>query len=788
MQSLTPQAPPNLSPIPSRKALYNACMTDTPTIAPRDVLMELIREKPDRLTRRDIAKALGIKGDDRRELRAELRDMVEEGVLTLTKEKKTYREAGALPGVLVIVATKIDEHGDLVGEPENWNSDGPAPQVIIREGRTTGKKSKGRAGGSEAEVGVGDRALCRIKSQGEDTIASVLKKLGKGAVRHLGVLYKGGRGWRIKPIDKRNRDEFKPIKVDENIKTDMVVFFKSTGRKKDAYAKSAEIVEIVGPANDPKSASIISLKAHEIPMGFSDAVMAEAADLKLPGLSKYREDLRKVPLITIDPVDAKDFDDAVYAEPDTAADNKDGWVIWVAIADVAAFVTPDSELDRAAENKGNSVYLPDRVEPMLPMELSANLCSLRPHEDRACMAVKMRFSKGGVKKDHHFTRGLMRSHARLTYEQAQEGFDGTPGETAKTVMPILSDIFSAYKAMRIAREERAPLAIELPERRVHVGDDGRVSGITIKERFDAHKLIEEFMVQANVAAAEALSKKGVSTLVRIHEPPQRDRLQGLSDFLPAVGMKWALGERASTRRFNKILEVASQRDMTETVGMAVLRSQSQAFYGPDSENGGGGHFGLNLTHYAHFTSPIRRYADLVVHRGLIAAFDLGKDGTSEREAVRLKEIGEHISGTERRAMAAERDAKDRYIAAYLEGEIGAVFDAKINGVTNFGLFLTLDETGADGLVPIRTLGEERFYFDEKAKKLIGEQSGTTFRFGAQVKVKLTEASPVTGGLVFEMFSKGEPGKPPKKTHGRRDYRAGGESRSRGAKHRRKRKS
>ena len=780
----------HLSPTLKRKPLYNACMTDTPKTTPREVLMELIREKPDRLNKRDIAKALGIKGDDRRELRMELKAMVDAGVLTMSSEKKTYREAGAMPGVLVIVATKIDEHGDLVGEPENWKSDDPAPQVIIREGRTTGKKSKSRAGGSDGQVGVGDRALCRIKQQGEDTIAAVIKKLGKGATRHMGVLYKGGRGWRIKPIDKRNRDEFKPLKVAENITTDMVVFFKSTGGKRDAYAKSAEIVEIVGPANDPKSASIISLRAHEIPMGFSDEVLSEAADLKLPTLSKYREDLRKIPLITIDPVDAKDFDDAIYAEPDMASDNKGGWVVWVAIADVAAFVTPGSELDRAAETKGNSVYLPDRVEPMLPMELSANLCSLRPHEDRACMAVKMRFTKGGVKKDHHFTRGLMRSHARLTYAQAQEGFDGNPGETAKTVMPILTDIFSAYKAMRLAREERAPLAIELPERKITLGDDGNVASISVKERFDAHKLIEEFMVQANVAAAEALSNKGVSTLVRIHEPPQRERLQGLSDFLPAVGMKWALGERASTRRFNKILEIAQRNDLSETVGMAVLRSQSQAFYGPDSENKGGGHFGLNLTHYAHFTSPIRRYADLVVHRALIAAFDLGIDGTSEREAVRLKEIGEHISGTERRAMAAERDAKDRYIAAYLEGEVGAVFDAKINGVTNFGLFLTLDETGADGLVPIRTLGEERFYFDEKAKKLIGEQSGTTFRFGAQVRVKLTEASPVTGGLVFEMVSKGEHGKPPKKSHhGRRDFRSGSgrSERSRGAKHKRRRR-
>ncbi len=764
--------------------------------APREILMELIREKPDRMTRRDIARVLGIKGDDRRELRAELKAMVDDGVLSFRSDKKTYNIAGAMPGVLVITATKIDEHGDLIGVPETWRGEGTPPTVIIREGHSA-KKSKGKSGGSSAEVGVGDRALCRIKNQGEDIIAVVIKRLGQGATTHMGVVFKGGRGWRIKPINKRNRDEYKPIKIPKDVTDGTIVLFKSTGGRRDAYAKSAEITEVIGAANDPKAASLISLRAHEIPMGFPAEVVAEAKALTLPELSKHRQDLRDISFVTIDPEDAKDFDDAVFAQADDNPDNVGGWVVWVAIADVCAFIKPGSELDRIAELKGNSVYLPDRVEPMLPEELSADLCSLRPNEDRACMAVRMVFDKGGVSREHHFARGLMRSRARLTYAQAQEGFDGNPGETAKTVQPILQDIFAAYKTLGIARAERAPLAIELPERRVHVDDEGRVASITVKERFDAHKLIEEFMVQANVAAAVALSQANMPTLVRVHEPPQRERLQGLSDFLPAVGMKWALGEAASTRRFNKILSIADEKDLRETVSMAVLRSQSQAFYGPDNQNSGGGHFGLNLTHYAHFTSPIRRYADVVVHRALIKAFDLGDDGTTEREALRLKEIGEHISMTERRAMAAERDAKDRYIAAYLEGEIGAVFDARINGVTNFGLFLTLNETDADGLIPIRTLGAERFYFDEKAKRLIGEQTGTTFRFGAQVKVKLTEASPVTGGLIFEMLTEGEPGKPPKKSHhGRRDFRSGGNksrgnnnsgARNSGAKHKRRRK-
>jgi len=735
-------------------------MTPPKNTDARKTLTDLIKAQPDRLTRRDIARLLGIKGDDRRELRLELRAMVEDGVLRLSKSK-TYRVAGDLPGVMVIKALKIDDNGDLIGGPDNWKGETPPPDFIIREGAPTakGKKSRGSAG----QVGVGDRALCRIKLRGDEHIATVMKKLGSGPTKHMGVLYEGGRGWRIKPIDKRARDELRPKSVPAKIKDSQLVFFQASGgprgRKADAYGRTAEIVEFLGPVDDPRAASMISLRFHNIPMGFEPSVIKEAKALSLPTLSKYREDLRGIPLITIDPVDAKDFDDAIYACPDDDPKNKGGHILWVAIADVAAYVTPGSELDKAAEEKGNSVYLPDRVEPMLPMELSADLCSLRPNEDRACMAVKMRIRADGTKIDHVFKRGLMRSHARLTYAQAQEGFMGTPGEVAKPVMNSLESIFKAYQSLKKAREKRAPLAIELPERKINIGDDGRVVSVTVKERYDAHKLIEEFMVTANVAAAEALDKANMPTLVRIHEPPARERLQGLADFLPAVGMKWALGEKASTLRFNGLLKKAELDDLTETVGMAVLRSQSQAYYGCEI----GGHFGLNLTHYAHFTSPIRRYADLIVHRALIKAFELGEDGTTEREALRLKEIGEHISSTERRAMMAERDAKDRYIAAYMENSIDAEFHARISGVTNFGLFLTLDETGADGLIPIRSLGRERFFFDEKAKKLIGEESGDTFAFGRRVKVRLKEADSMTGGLIFEMLTPGESGKPPSRS-------------------------
>ena len=717
----------------------------------RQQILALVREKPDRLDRKALARTLGIKGDDRRELRAELRGMVDDGTLIYSK-KKTYRESGDLPNVMIVRVTGIDDFGDMVGVPDRWDGDGNPPKLIVREGPIS-KKAKGH---KAAQLGVGGRALCRLKPTDDGYIAQVLKKLGRGPTKHLGILYQDGRGWKVKPVDKKIRDEARPIRMPDGAENNMLVEYRAAGRK-GRYERNVEITKLIASADDPKAFTLISLEQHGIPIGFDDAVIKEAQNLSLPKIDKHREDLRDLPLLTIDPVDAKDFDDAVFATQDDDPKNKGGWIVWVAIADVAAFVAPDSALDDTARKKGNSVYLPDRVEPMLPHELSSDLCSLRPHEDRACMAVKMRFRGDGTKLDHSFKRGMMRSHARLTYAQAQEAFDGKPGPVAEPVYDILKDVYSAYKTLRAAREQRAPLNIELPERRVHIDDKGQVAKITLRERFDAHKLVEEFMVQANVCAAQSLDSNGVTSIVRIHEPPAGEKLQSLSDFLPSVGLKFSPGERASTRRFNQLLDQARENDLSEAVGMAVLRSQSQAFYGLDVK----GHFGLNLTHYAHFTSPIRRYADLVVHRALIRTFKLGHDGTTEAEFSRLKETAEHISDTERRAMAAERDAKDRYIARYLENRIGAEFDARISGVSTAGLFITLDETGADGFIPMRRLSDDYFLFQEKTKSLVNTSTGGTYRFGRKVKVRLVEATPVTGGLIFDMLTRPEKGPKPK---------------------------
>jgi len=744
----------------------------------RKAILDEIKTRPDFYDNKKLARALGVKGDNRRELRQLLRTMVEDGSIKKS-DRKTFREADALPGVMVIKATRLDD-GDLMGEPENWKGDGPVPQLLIRD---TGPREKKRGKRDQRDtLKVGDRALCRIKVLENGTaVASVMKKLGSGPTAHLGVLYKGGRGWRIQPVSKKARHDYKPVRVPDGAEEQDLVWFKSS-RRNQGDMRLAEISEIIGSTKGGKSASLISLHENDIRVAFPEKVIEEAKAFALPKIEGAREDIRDLPLITIDPVDAKDFDDAVFAHPDKNAKNKGGWVVWVAIADVSAFVTPGSELDKEARERGNSVYLPDVVVPMLPHELSSDLCSLRPNEDRACMAVRMVFDKTGIKIKHKFKRGMMRSHARLTYQQAQDASEGRVSDAAKPVLDIIQDIYAAYGTLRKGREARAPLAIELPERRIHIDKDGKVDRISLRDRFDAHKLIEEFMVQANVCAAESLAEKKAPAIVRLHEAPDREKLQGLVDFLPALDLKFSLGERVTTSRLNMLLEQATKKDLTETVGMAVLRSQSQAVYSADK----GGHFGLNLTHYAHFTSPIRRYADLIVHRALIDTFDLhgpgGDDGMDKESASRLKEIAEHISATERKAMVAERDAKDRYIAAFLADRVGATFNARITGVTKFGLFITLDETGADGLIPARSLGYEYFAYDEKNRALIGVESGDTYRFGRPVKARLEEATPITGGLVFEMVSKPEKGKPPKRNH-----RTASGHKSRGAKHKRRRR-
>ncbi|MEZ5774859.1 MAG: ribonuclease R [Hyphomicrobiaceae bacterium] len=583
--------------------------------------------------------------------------------------------------------------------------------------------------------------------------ARAIKKLAREQRRQLGIFRPSERGGgTILPIDRKQLREWRVERGDEGEAAAGELVRFDVARRGRLGLPSARVVEGLGNPADQRRISLIAIAAHGLPDVFPDRVEAELA--RLPALDRrHRTDLTGLPLVTIDPVDARDHDDAVHAEGDTSPGNEGGHVVTVAIADVAHYVQPGSALDREALLRGNSVYFPDRVVPMLPELISNDLCSLKEGELRPCLAVRMVFDRNGRKRSHGFVRGLMRSVAKLSYQEAQAAIDGRPNErTGPLLEPVLKPLYAAYAALAHARDMREPLELDLPERRIEIGPDGRVARVTVPERLDAHRLIEEMMIQANVAAAETLEAKRTPLVYRVHAEPSKEKLAALRDFLETLEVSLAKSQQVKPGQFNRVLERAKGSVNAELVNEVVLRAQSQAEYSP----GNYGHFGLNLSRYAHFTSPIRRYADLVVHRALIRALKLGEGGLTDPEIERLDDIATQISEAERRAMAAERETADRLIAAHLADRIGAEFVARISGVTRSGLFVRLQETGADGFIAISTLGADYFHYDEDHHALTGERSGQTFRLGDTVEVRLVEAIPTAGALRFEMLSEGRP--------------------------------
>jgi ribonuclease R len=702
----------------------------------RDTLLKFVRENPD-APRAAIAQAFGLKGADRRALRELLRDLEDSGAL-VRRDGRRVSETGALPPVGVADVVERDTDGELWVQLSGAED---APRARLVPDR--GEKAAGAPG-------LGDRLLVRFERlEGGEVEARLIKRLGQSAHRVLGVIRKARREVRVEPVDRRSKQSL--VLTDpsaQDLRDGDLVLAQVGGAERRYGPHRGKVLEVVGREDEPRAASLIAIHTHSIPMGFTAAAEAEAEAAQPPTLAG-REDLREVPFVTIDPVDARDHDDAVYASADDDPKNPGGWVVWVAIADVAAYVRPGSALDEEAREKGNSVYFPDRVEPMLPERLSNGLCSLREGENRACLAVRMVFGADGRKRSHRFVRGLMRSAAKLAYEQAQSAIDGQPDDkTGPLVEPILRPLYAAYATMKKGRDARSPLAIESLERKIVLSPEGEITSITPRASLEAHRLIEEMMIQANVCAAETLEQKTTPLIYRIHDTPSPEKVQSLAEFLATLGVPWSKGEAPRTDRFNRLLTDTREGPHAEIINEVVLRSQMQAVYSTDNI----GHFGLNLARYAHFTSPIRRYADLVVHRALIRALGLGDDGLTDREIARLKAVAESITVAERRAMAAERDATDRYVAAFLADRIGAEFEGRITGVTRFGLFVRLAETGADGLVPVSRLGGEYFIHDERTHSLVGERSGKRWPLGMTVDVRLVEATPITGGLLFEMLS------------------------------------
>ncbi len=716
----------------------------------RDAIVAFIRAQPGEVGTREIAREFGLKNADRAELKRILRELADQG--TIEKRGKKIKEPAALPSTLMADVTGRDSDGELVATPAEWDEveSGEPPKIHIHVPR------RAQPG---TTPGVGDRALLRIEKLEErdrdGTVyrGRVIKVIEHARSRVLGIFRKApDGGGRLVPVDKKQAGrELNIAKTDTGGAEDGDLVSVDLVRSRGFGLASGKVKERLGSLASEKAVSLIAIHSHEIPQAFSPAALREAEEAR-PAALKGREDWRDVPLVTIDPPDAKDHDDAVHAQPDPDPNNRGGYIVDVAIADVAFYVRPGSALDRDALTRGNSVYFPDRVVPMLPERISNDLCSLVPGEPRGAVAVRMVIGNDGRKRSHSFHRILMRSAAKLNYAQAQAAIDGRPDDTTGPLLdPILKPLYDAYAVVKRARDERDPLDLDIPERKILLKADGTVDRVIVPERLDAHKLIEEFMILANVAAAEMLEKKSLPLIYRVHDEPTLEKVHNLQEFLKTLDLPFAKSGALRPSLFNRVLAQVRGHDSEPLVNEVVLRSQAQAEYAAENY----GHFGLNLRRYAHFTSPIRRYADLIVHRALIRGLGLGEGALPESETVEtLTEVAAQISLTERRAMKAERETADRLIAHFLADRIGATFQGRISGVTRAGLFVKLTDTGADGLIPIRTLGTEYFNYDETRHALVGSRSGAMHRLGDVVDVRLVEAAPVAGALRFELLSEG----------------------------------
>jgi ribonuclease R len=649
-----------------------------------------------------------------------------------TRNGSGRRPAGRLPETAIVLITGTDPDGDAIARPVQWDDEGPPPLVLMAP------EPAGRPA-----LAPGERVLARLRPAGPGRYEGrTLKRLPGSPARVLGVFRPGVRDGRIVPTDRRAKAEWiVPPGQEAGAQANEIVLAEPIAHHRLGL-KPARVIERLGRMGDARSISLIAIATHDIPQVFPEQAVAEAAVAGPPGLGE-REDLRGVPLVTIDGEDARDFDDAVFAEPDGT-----GFRLIVAIADVAHYVTPGSALDATALERGNSVYFPDRVVPMLPEALSNDWCSLRPGQDRACLFVEMHIGRDGRKRRHRFGRGLMRSVARMTYEQVQQAQDS--GETLGLPLEVL---YAAFRALLAARQARGTLDLDLPERRVLLDAVGQVSAVLPRARLDSHRLIEEFMIAANVAAAEELEQRHAPCMYRVHAPPSPEKLEDLRGFLRGLEVSLPAGDQIHPRDLDGVLRRFAGTPEAPLLNEVILRSQSQAAYSPDNI----GHFGLALPRYAHFTSPIRRYADLLVHRALIRARGLGEGALLAEQASQFEAIAARITAAERRAQAAEREAIDRYLAAFMAGRVGSVFPARVSGVTRFGLFVTVPENGASGIVPRSALPDDLWHHDERTQTLTGRRTGLVFRLAQEVEVRLAEANAVTGSMAFQLMQ-GVPGR------------------------------
>ncbi len=712
----------------------------------RKQILDFIASSDQPAGKREIARAFGLSGQTKIDLKRLLKDMADEGLID-SSPGRAFHHAGGVPKVTVLRVAQVDDSGHVLAVPEQWHAETPAPRIRLVE--------RGKA----SVLGIGDRVLARTEAKGQGFIAHPMKKLARSAELTLGVVRREGDRFWLSPVDKRERRELFISDLKDAEPGDLVLC-EVTGRPPRANAR---VDAVLGDPFAPRSFSLIAIHKHGLRAEFSQEAIDEAHRVSKQPLGE-REDLTHLPIVAIDPEDARDHDDAIWAEADGAEDNKGGWNAIVAIADVSFYVRPGSELDREARARGNSVYCPDRVVPMLPEELSADICSLKEGVDRAALACHLKIAKDGTLKSWRFSRAKVRIAANIAYEDAQAAIDAATEERIEVSSPVcfmpevegrvpqelvdkaLKPLWACWRALFAARQKRDPLELDLPERRVMLDEKGRITSIAPRDRLDAHRLVEDYMIAANVAAARALEAKKTPVMYRVHEPPSREKLVALKDYLKTFGIEFALGQVIKPGTFNRIIERIGDADGREEIMEQLLRTQMQARYGPERL----GHFGLALATYAHFTSPIRRYADLLVHRALVKAYGLGEGGLPPGDEERFDQIGEQISMLERRAMEAERETVDRYVAAFLSDQVGQLVECRITGVQPFGFFATVENLGGDGLLLAKDLGREYFRYDEAARQLVGDETGETYRMGQRLTLRLAEANPVSGSLRFEL--------------------------------------
>ena len=695
----------------------------------REQVLDFIQSSATPAGKREIARAFGLTAQQKITLKALLKDMADEGLID-SAPGRAFHKMGGLPKVTVLRIVDVDDGGNVWAAPERWDADGvPVPRLRVREQR-------------RGALGIGQRVLARTEETGGGWTAHPMKVLAKSSEQVLGVLRgEGDRLW-LTGVEKKDRREY-PVSDAGDAQVGDLVMAELAGRPPRVTVR---VVERLGDPFAPRSFSLIAIHKLGIPDQFTAETLSEAERAATFDMREDREDLTDLPIVAIDPADARDHDDAVWAAPDDDPSNEGGWRAIVAIADVSFYVRPGSAIDKDARRRGNSVYFPDRVVPMLPEVLSADVCSLKAGEDRAALACHLTIGKDGKLLAHRFTRARLRLVANIAYEDAQAAIDGT---IEHPQLPALRDLWSCWAALAKARDDREPLDLDLPERRVVLDEQGRILSVAPRERLDSMRLIEDYMIAANVAAAKALEAKRAPVMYRVHEAPSREKLVALKDYLDTFDVPLALGQVIRPATFNRIIDRVGDADFRPQVMEQILRSQTQAYYAPANQ----GHFGLSLGSYAHFTSPIRRYADLVVHRALVGAYNLGEGGERLPDD-EMERLGTSISQFERRAMEAERDTVDRYVAAYLSERVGEEVEVRITGVQNYGFFATVDGIGGDGLMPVRDLGGEYFRYDEAGRTLEGETSGAVYSLGQRLRLRLAEANPVSGALRFELPTSG----------------------------------